>query len=401
MGYRILLVNKFYYTRGGAEVVTINLHDELTARGHEVGIFTMDYHHIDSAEHLFTAPEVTFKHGLSGKINFARRTLGGYGVRQAFARALDTFKPHVVHLHNIHSYLSPVVARLAHERGVRVVWTLHDYKLVCPAYSCLNRGVPCERCLRHRDAVLWQRCFKESAAASTLAWLEARKWRRAAIERWVDALVCPSTFMRHIMERGGWDPAKLHVVCNFLDPVKAAALAGDTAEGGRHDYVGYAGRLSHEKGVDTLLQVAAAMPHVHFKIAGNGPLKDEYVARYGAHDNIEFVGQLTAGEVAAFQRRARLMVVPSQCYENNPLAIIESLSAGTPVAGARIGGIPELVGDGDGLTFTPGDKDDLRRVIAQALSTEWDHAAIAGRARERFSADRHIEQLFNLYFPRP
>ncbi len=396
MAKRILLVNKFFYTRGGAEVVCINLRDELTARGYEVGIFTMAYHHIDEVEYLYEAPEVSFKQGFAGKVNFARRTLGGYHVAEAFTRALDDFKPDVVHLHNIHSYLSPVVARLAHERGCRVVWTMHDYKLVCPSYSCLDHGRPCERCLTHRHAILTRRCFKDSCAAGALAWLEARRWSRRRLERWVDALVCPSKFLRDMMERGGWSRDKLHVLNNFIDPVKLREL---DREHGREDYVAFVGRLSHEKGVDTLLQVAKNNPSLKLKLAGNGPLRLSLTAQYGSLPNVEFVGQLEAAAVARFVTRAACLVVPSEWYENNPLTIIEAQCAGTPVVGSNMGGIPELVAPENGVIFPMGDREALGNAIDRALATTWDHAAIARRGRERFSADAHLSRLLELYFP--
>lgn len=396
MGKRVLLVNKFYYTRGGAEVVAINLHDELTARGYEVGVFTMDYHHVDAVEHLYSAPEVSFKQGLTGKIKFARRTLGGYHVAAAFRRALDEFKPQVVHLHNIHSYLSPVVARVAKEHGCRVVWTMHDYKLVCPSYSCLDHGRPCERCLQHPHAVLTRRCFKDSYAAGALAWLEARCWHRRRIEPWVDAIVCPSEFIYKMMCRGGWSKDKLHVINNFLDPIKARALEGDEP---RQDYCAYLGRFSREKGVETLLQVVRDNPQVTLKLAGNGPLREALKSDYVNLPNVEFVGQLNAKAVASFVKRAACVVVPSQWYENNPLTVIEALCAGTPVVGARIGGIPELVTEADGALFTAGDARSLAQALEHVLHTKWDHAAIASRARARFSSDGHLARLLNLYFP--
>ncbi|MBP5561840.1 MAG: glycosyltransferase [Muribaculaceae bacterium] len=396
MGKRILLVNKFFYTRGGAEVVAINLRDELTARGYVVGIFTMAYHHVDEVEYLYEAPEVSFKRGLAGKVKFARRTLGGYHIEEAFTRALDDFKPDVVHLHNIHSYLSPAVARLAHERRCRVVWTMHDYKLVCPSYSCLNHGQTCERCLTHRHAILTQRCFKDSYAAGALAWLEARRWNRRRLEQWVDALVCPSEFLHDMMLRGGWNPDKLHVLNNFIDPVKLRALDEETLP--REDYVAYVGRLSHEKGVDTLLQVARETPSVTLKLAGNGPLRLSLTAQYGSLPNVEFVGQLDAAQVANFVSRAACMVVPSEWYENNPLTIIEAQCAGTPVVGSNMGGIPELVVPGNGIIFEAGDRTALTEALDRALHTEWDHAGIRVRGRKRFSADVHLARLLKLYF---
>lgn len=143
---RILLVSKFYYTRGGAEVVAINMANDLAKRGYEIGVFTMDYPQNLSPANFYTASQVDFSGGLIDKLKFAMRTMGYNGIKSSFKRALQEFKPDIVHLHNVHSYLSPVVVKLAKEFGCKVVWTLHDLKLACPSYSCLNRGRICEKC---------------------------------------------------------------------------------------------------------------------------------------------------------------------------------------------------------------------------------------------------------------
>ena len=399
MAKRILLVNKFYYSRGGAEIVVINLRDMLTSLGYEVGIFTMDYGGNLHEPGIFTAPEVSFKGSLDQKLRFARRTLGGTGLKASFVQAFNRFAPDVVHLHNVHSYLSPAMAQWARERGARVVWTLHDYKLLCPAYSCLNHGHPCEKCYTAKWHVLAERCFKQSAAASALAWVEAHRWNRGWIERNVDAFVCPSQFMRGQMLKGGFSEGKLHVVCNFIDPVKAAELEKNS-QVEKEDYYSYIGRLSEEKGVATLLKAAATLPY-RLKVAGDGPLMAQFRQQYGGNANIEFLGQLSAVQVSNLQRKARFVVQPSECYENNPLSVIESLCAGTPVIGARIGGIPELITPSCGLTYAMGNATELAGCITEMMEhgRRYDNQTIAAEASERFSAKAHFAKLKPLYFP--
>lgn len=396
MKKRVLLVNKFYYSRGGAEVVAINLRDMLTAAGYEVAVFTMDYKSTLRAEYVHTAPEVTFKEGgIGNKIKFARRTLGGYGVQAAFEQVLKDFNPHIVHLHNIHSYISPVVASLAKKHGCRVVWTLHDYKLACPAYSCLNRGKVCEKCYTAKWEILVEQCFKDSFAASALAWLEAVKWNKSRLERCVDVFICPSEFMRSRMIKAGINPAKLVTICNFIDPVKAQELAGMPVDE-KEDYYVYVGRLSVEKGVDTLLAAASNLPY-KLKIAGGGPLKDFLKERYSA-PHVEFVGKLDAVGVTQLLKGARLLVQPSECYENNPLSTIEALCAGVPVVGANIGGIPELINDTNGKVYTSGNREELKRAITDVMErTSVDYNLIAKTSRERFSAQVHLEKLEKVY----
>ncbi len=119
--------------------------------------------------------------------------------------------------------------------------------------------------------------------------------------------------------------------------------------------------------------------------------------RYGRCEAIEFLGRLDVAGINTLLSEARFSVVPSEWYENNPLSVIESLSAGTPVAGAAIGGIPELIGDGDGILFEPCDADSLHRAITTAAETVWNHDAIAARAADAFSPDRHYRRLAEIY----
>jgi glycosyltransferase involved in cell wall biosynthesis len=398
MAKRILLVNKFFYSRGGAEVVTINLKNELSSRGYEVGVFTMDYRHLMKVDNLFTTSEVSFKDGWSKKIRFARRTLGDLGVEETFKDALDTFKPDVVHLHNIHSYISPVVAEIAKARGCRVVWTLHDYKLACPAYSCLNHGKICEKCFIDKRHILHECCFKESFTACVLAYFEAKKWNRERLERSVDAFICPSNFMREEMLKAGFSPEKLHVICNFIDPIKAEELSSLNYNE-KEDYYTFIGRFSLEKGLETLLKVATKLPY-RLKIAGNGPLREYFMTHYSA-PQIEYLGSLDATEVSKLLAHSKLQIVPSECYENNPLSVIESLYAGTPVIGTNIGGIPELINEKNGKIIEMGDDKKLEEFITTIMnSSNYNYSEIANSAHDRFSSDRHFEKLMKLYFDR-
>jgi glycosyltransferase involved in cell wall biosynthesis len=332
---------------------------------------------------------------MGNKLQALRRTLGMDDVGRCFNAVLDEFKPDVVHLHNIHSYLSPVVGELAHKRGIRVVWTLHDYKLLCPRYDCLLDGKPCELCYKGaKRNVLSHKCMKGSLPASAVAWLEAKKWNRWHLEKNTDLFVCPSEFMAAQMKSGGFDASRLKVLNNFLDPVKFKQYQGMDSTAPREDYYCYVGRLSHEKGVADLFDVASRLPY-RLKVAGGGPLADELRVKYGSCENIEFLGMLDAPAVARLLSGARLSVIPSQWYENNPLSVVESLCAGTPVAGAQMGGIPELLDSENGVTFQAFDKEAMSTAITMSMTRQWNHEAIASHAMQRFAPESHLRTLMN------
>ncbi len=394
MAKRVLLVNKFYYPRGGDCIVVINTETLLRENGVEAEVFAMKYpENLPARFQDSFASEVNFGGGMGNQWRALQRTLGWGDVRDRFEAVLDDFKPDVVHLHNIHSYLSPVLGELAHKRSVRVVWTLHDYKLLCPRYDCLRDGKPCEKCFTgSKINVLTHRCMKGSLPASTLAWLEALKWNRGKLEQNTDAFVCPSEFMAGKMIAGGFDPAKVKVLNNFLDPVKFTHYQAVDNTPPREDYYCYVGRLSREKGVSDLLEIASRLPY-RLKVAGGGPLEAELRSRYASCDNIEFLGMLDAEGVARVLTGARLSVVPSQWYENNPLSVVEALCAGTPVAGSNIGGIPELIDNENGVTFEPFDEDAMSTAITMSMTRRWNHADIARKALLRFGSKAHLQSL--------
>lgn len=392
MKQRVLLVNKFYYPRGGDCVCTINLERLLKEQGHEVAIYAMDYpENIESSYTPYFASTVDFSSGLGGKIKALARVLGLGDIVKSFSHILDDFKPNVVHLQNIHSYLSPRLAQLAHSRGIKVVWTLHDFKLICPSYSCLRDGKPCELCFDNKINVIKTRCMKGSLVASAIAYIEALRWNRDVLERCVDKFICPSKFMYEKMAGCGFNKHKLEQLCNFVDPDKCKSLPTE-----RENYYCYVGRLSREKGVETLLKVAAKLPY-RLKIAGDGPLAEDLKKRYASFSHIEFLGRLSASQVGELLSKARLLVMPSECYENNPLGIIEALCAGTPIVGADIGGIPELVSESSGRVFSAFDAESLSEVLTEMMALTFDYAEIRKESIERFSRETYYKDLISMY----
>lgn len=398
MKQRVIIVTKFYYRRGGDCIYALNLEKMLREHGHEVAVFAMKYPDNDPSQwSAYWPAEVTFSGGITQRIAAMKRTMGIGEVASQFSRLMHDFRPHVVHLNNIHSYLSPVVATLAAKAGARVVWTLHDYKLLCPAYSCMRQGHTCELCFTDKSKVLTTRCMKGSLAASTLAYVEALRWSRTTLQRHTDAFICPSAFMAEKMRQGRFDPNRLITLCNFIAPSMLSHYSSaDPLAGNTSPYYCYIGRLSEEKGVRTLLEAASQLPYT-LKVAGDGPLAQELTQRYAHNPRIQLLGRLDATQILQLLSHARLSVMPSECYENNPLGVIESLCTGTPVVGARIGGIPELIDNTRGLTYKSGDTADLMHTITQAWDTPFDRTAIQTDALQAFSPETYYTRLIDIY----
>lgn len=378
---KILLVNKFYYRRGGDCIYMLNLEQLLKAHGHEVAVFAMDY-----PENLDTPWRKYFPKNMSKWMAFTR-PFGSQEVKSKFGRLLDDFQPDVVHLNNVHTQLSPVMAELAHQRGVKVVWTLHDYKLLCPRYDCLKNGnTICETCFNgDKKACLDNKCMKGSKLASLIGYREAVVWNRKRLEACTDTFVCPSQFMADKMVEGGFSKSKMRTLCNFIDVEKCRRT-----DYGKEDYYCFIGRLSHEKGAKTLIEAANQLPY-KLVIIGGGPLMDELKAM--AHDNIEFVGFKQWDDIKRLVGKARFSVIPSEWYENNPLSVIEAECLDTPVLGASIGGIPELTD----YTFNSGDVVDLKEKIQQMWNTERDYRKLASDAMARYDAENYYRQIMEIY----
>lgn len=389
---KILLANKFYYPRGGDCTYILNLRNLLESHGHETAVFAMQYpENIPSPWSGYFPSEIKFTPGLKMLEAFFR-PFGTGEVKRKFTKLLDDFRPDIVHLGNIHTQLSPVLAKIAHGKGIKVVWTLHDYKLLCPRYDCLRNGATlCEACFSDKHKVLEYKCMKNSRIASYIAYREALKWPREKLENYTDAFISPSRFLKDKMVQGGFTKEKIRTCCNFINTAKVRRENYD-----KDDYYCYVGRLSHEKGIGTLIEAAKGLP-LKLKIIGNGPLQEILTAQAAGAD-IELLGYRQWDEIKEIVGKARFCVLPSEWYENNPFSVIESQCLGTPVLDARIGGIPELIDEGKtGMLFMPGNAEELKTQIAQMFATPFEYRQIALDAQKRYSAERYYTELMKIY----
>lgn len=396
---RVLIANKFYHPHGGDCVYSLAMEKLLREKGHEVAFFSMQHpsNNFSSCEKYFPS-EINYSTTSKNKIlKSIIRPLGSSEVKRKFNAILDAFRPDIVHLNNIHSQLSPIIAKLAHERNIKLVWTLHDYKLLCPRSDSLRQGIDiCELCYKSKFNVLKYSCTKNSILASFLAFVEAKKWNCKVLSSFTDCFICPSAFMKKKMMQGGFAEEKLTVLNNFIDIINIPP-----AKELRDDYYCYLGRISAEKGVETLLEEASKLPYT-LKVIGSGPLLEDLQKKY-KQDNIEFLGFQNWDSIQNILSKARFLVIPSEWYENNPFSVIESLCLGTPILGARIGGIPELIELGiNGMLFESGDARDLKEKITAFFESEkgvssFDYSAISDRAKQRFSADLYYNSLMSIY----
>lgn len=401
---KILHVNKFLYRRGGAEAYMEDAAALLTSAGHDVAFFGMQHPlntHLEYAKHF--PPEVEFEptpSSLGDRSRAVARMFWSPSARGGMAATLDDFAPDVVHVHNIYHQLSPSVLRPLRERNIPAVMTLHDYKLACPTYLFLDKGVICEACVGgHFAQAVKRRCRNGSLMQSTLMAAELAVHTRLGSYDPVTLFLCPSLFMRSKMIEAGVYPERLRLLHNFIDlPATIPATSG-------RGPVVYAGRLWPEKGVDILVRAAALLePGVSVVVAGDGPQRSqlESLASQVAPGRIQFTGMLTKSQVQELVASASVMAVPSRCYENQPLAVLEAYGTGVPVAGTALGGIRELVVEGEtGALARPEDPVDLARAITQILMSPLGGRELGARGRrvveESYSAKTHLPDLLEIY----
>jgi glycosyltransferase involved in cell wall biosynthesis len=397
---RILVASKFWYLRGGLERVMFDEIAWLEGAGHEVAHFSTSHPDNQSSpwsDYFVPYIELGQHAGLAAREQAVATARMFYSVEAAtrFRRQLAVFRPQVVHVHGIHRQLSPSILLEARRAGTPVVQTLHDFHPVCPSDVLLRGGslvcVPPQCRGRNLLPCVVHRCVRASVAASAVSAAELF-WRRWVIGRadLVALFIAPSHFLADVIRSGGWSRPPIAVLPNAVPEVVPSAPG---------EYFLYAGRLSREKGVATLL-AASARAKVPLIVAGDGPQAREL--RGMASATTRFVGRATASEVAQLLRGCLAAVVPSECAENAPMAVLESMAAGRPLVASRVGGIPEQVRDGiDGILVPPGDARALAAAMLRVASDREFASRLgrAGRQRvlERFTPAVHLNGLLQAY----
>jgi len=394
--FRVLFANKFFFRNGGSEVVMFDEMELMRRRGVGVIEFSMnDERNIASPYQSYFVSQKSYRH--SSRADRIRAAVSLVHSREAVAKItklIEDEKPDLLHCHNIYHQLTPSIITAASRAGVPVVLTLHDYKPVCPVYTQLSNGKVCTKCADGRfESLLKQRCADGSLARSALLWAEARYHAMAGSYNRVDKFICPSKFMRDaVVGRFGAD--KVVHIPNGIDVARIDACGKDDG------YVLYLGRLSPEKGVETLLRSHASnRSSWRLMVAGTGPLQSDLQQRFSS---AEFKGHLAGAELEAAIRGAALIVVPSEWHENSPISILEAMAHRKPIVASNIGGIPEFVREGKtGLLFTPGNISELSNKIAALLGNRALREFLGGNARDvveaEYSLRAHGSALISLY----
>lgn len=398
----LLSINNYFYPRGGAEVVFLEQNRLLEGAGWQVVPFTMRHpDNLPTPWARYFPDEIEFgrSYGLGASLLRAQRVVFSLQARRKMRDLLRRVRPRIAHVHNVYHHLSPSILPTLRKRGIPVVMTVHDLKLACPAYTMMAASKPCERCRGGRvHNVAVHRCIKGSLALSSLVLVETLVHRAFRLyDRNVSRFVVPSRFMLEKLVEWGWARERFTYIPNFVD---TEGFQSGEAIGERFVYCG---RVQQLKGVETLVR-AAALAKVPLTLVGSGPEERRLrVLSEQLRADVRFLGHRSKREVADVIQSARAVVVPSECNENAPLALLEAYAAGRPVIAARIAGIPELVREDEtGILFSSGEVEALAaalRRFAELPDRQLERMGAAARhwIEQDFTASAYRDRLLDLY----
>ena len=400
----ILMMNNFFYLRGGAETVFFSEMELLIKKKHKVAAFSSKhpYNQQSQFSQFFISEAKTDSISPSAKgLRSLLRLFYSFESKRCLNSLLAKIWVDVAHVHNIYARLTTSSLDALRQKSIPVVMTLHDYKVICPNYKLMHHGKICEDCNGngYYHAIL-NRCHKESLIASTIYAFESyynyifNKYRKN-----VTYFISPSRFLKKKLVEFGWPESRIVYIPNFLsvDGVEPNFTPGN--------YFLYLGRLSIEKGIGTLIQAFLKLTHIDIKlkIAGEGTMEHRLRKQAASDPRISFLGYLTGKPLEEITKKALAVVVPSEWYENAPLSVLEAMAFGKPVIGAQIGGIPEMIDSGqNGFLFKSGDAQELTKTMRTVVDMSPEAISKMGRCarlkvQAEYNSDLHYERLTAIY----
>jgi len=402
---KILFVNKFLFENSGPERYILELSQMLEKHGNQVAYFAMQHpENIKSKYSKYFVSQISLANPKNGslleKMKIGLRIIYSTEAKKKIEKLISEQKPDLAHLHNIYHQISPSILPVLHQKGIAVVMSLHDYKLVCPNYRLMTHGEICEKCnsSKYYQAV-FHKCIKDSFSASLLNCMEMYVHKFLKLyEKNVDLFISPSLFMREKLSEFGLDKSKIFYLPPWVKEIKS--LPSYTYS----DFFLYFGKISQEKGVEILIRAMEKVKEGQLLIAGEGEEKkrlQSYV-KQNRINNVKFMGFMERPELNELIRASRFVVLPSEWYENSPSMVYESFALGKSVIGSCIGGIPELIEDGvTGLLFEPRDVEDLsekvRYLYHHPLLAQKMGISARKKVEGKYSEEGYYNKLLEIY----
>jgi glycosyltransferase involved in cell wall biosynthesis len=376
---KILQIHNFYQLAGGEDSVVANERSILEQAGHRVELLSANNASIS---------------GVREKIRTFLNTKYNETARAELSRVLRAYQPDVVHVHNFFPLFSPSIFDACSQSGFPLVHTLHNFRPLCASATLFRAGRPCELCLDgHTYHAVVHRCYRGSiigslAAANMIAYhRRTHTWSTAA-----NRYIALTSFARDKFVSAGFPADRIAIKPNFASDPRISDPKS------RYGAL-FVGRLSPEKGIQTLLEAWANVDYP-LLIIGDGPQRDALDVIKSP--NIKYLGQLAKHDVSAAMSTAQMIIIPSLWYEGFPMVLIEALSHGLPVVASRIGALAEIVQDRvTGCLFSPGDSDELATVVNDLLRQPQNLIEYGIAARKlyesKYTPERNIVELTSIY----
>ena len=394
---RILLVNKFHYLRGGSEKYYFELAQLLKSKGHTVGFFSMKHEeNITTGDAEYFVEEIDLNTGSKLK---ALDVIYSQENKRLMAKALEEFKPDIVHINNFQRQLSASIIDAIKEKNIPIVMTAHDLNPICPASIMLYNGEVCDDCITKGYAqCIKKKCVKGSTLKSTLGVMEKKYYDIHKVFRKIDCIISPSEFNKNQLVNGKLKYNEIVALHNFVNE-------SERNEYVLGDYAFYLGRLSKEKGILNLIEAIGDIPNAKLLIAGDGPERERieaYISEHKLDGRITLLGYQNQDSIHKYITNSRFVVIPSICNENCPYSVLEAMEIGKPIVASRIGGIPELIADGEnGYLYKADDINELKEKLTLLLDDDEKVNSFAQKSRELYesyySPDSYYNELIKIY----
>jgi glycosyltransferase involved in cell wall biosynthesis len=381
---RVLFIHNTYLLRGGEDVVFEAEFNLLIQHGHEV------------EKLLFANNQIT---SVVDKLKISYQSIYNTQSARELKKVISVFKPDIIHVHNFFYLASPSIFYVAHQQGIPIVLTLHNYRLVCSGFYLLRDAQVCELCIHKKFPLdgIKHACFKNSRLqTANLTLLTSLHKFLGTWKRKINAYIVLTEFAKNKLVHSSLklDPEKVVIKSNSVQDYGNSALV-------REDYFLFVGRLSPEKGISTLL---SSYKYLNYKltIVGEGELKDEVEEAMKYNSNITYLGFQPKSKIIELLKSCKALIFPSLWYEGLPNTILEAFSTGTPVIASDIDNVNEIVTNNyNGVHFRKGDASDLAHRIALFLKDTTPTIPFYENARktflEKYTSEKNYQQLINIY----
>lgn len=403
---KVLLINKYFYVKGGSETYFFGLKKMLEDNGHETIEFSMhddknlytrykDYF-VENVDYTTTNKWTKLKNGIK-LINSKEAYL-------KLCKLIEETRPDIAHINLIYHQLTPSIFHALKKYKIPIVFTSHDYKMICPNYKLMSKNQICTKCVGgnfYNCAV--NKCHKDSMVFSTLLSIEAYLHKFKKSYDLADYIICPSNFMREQLVNGGYKREKLIHIPNFLTNDFNSKIS--ESKRGDEKTLLFFGRLSLEKGLDLLLDAMKLVGNeIVLKVIGTGPEEERLKNRVESEKitNVKFLGFKNGMELVKEIESSKATIIPSVWHEVFGLTIIESYSTGTPVIGSNLGGIPEIINNHQtGFIFQHDDLSSLVKSINQLFSLSLkEYLKMSSNClsyKENFTPNKYYLKLIKIY----